>query len=519
MEAKTGHPEYGNNDLIAMIRWDNVASTLCGGIILFGSGTAVGDIYFKCRCGKSLAIDEAGLGRMVDCPECGYQFMIPTPVLKWACPGCGASMLAPEEMRGETVQCLSCQTEVRAPDRDAQEEPAAESSVPPEAPGSESLSSHLNKLFLDCPQCHERVPVNTRECPHCGHAFCRPALRGAVLGGLGLVILAGIVLGLWQAEIWPFSPAPQPLPAPPAPSVRPAPQPVSNAVAAAVAPTGKTETAVLAPPVPAAVPVDTNAVSPEEWAARFEFSRQVTADRMDKAYPRGELNRNIELRLLNGLMVHGTNTGLGTTNLTLVVDGQPRAIAFQDLDAYARLKVDMDFRSTWIAAQAAALSRRSLEKEGKKIPGVSPHSEEDPGQALGQGDPRAQYQAAEQLYKRKDFTQALLYFRAAAGQDHPAAQYALGVMYYKGIGAGANRKEGLTWLALAAAQGYAKAEQFIQQNKISQDVRQRLLKEEQVRKEAAGREFEAAWKAYQELSRVPSPVPDSLPAPLQGSSL
>ncbi|MBU4201137.1 MAG: SEL1-like repeat protein [Verrucomicrobia bacterium] len=481
-------------------------------------------VYFKCRCGKSLAVDENGMGGMVNCPNCGYQFMIPAPVLQWACPNCGASMLAPGEMCGETVQCLTCQSEVQAPDRGDQEDMApAESPVPSEAPGSEDLSSHLNKMFIDCSQCHERLPIKTLQCPHCGHVFSRQNLRSVVMGMLGVVILAGIGLGLWQAGFWPFSSGKQAPPAPlapavPSPSVMVLPRSASNAVVAAAVPTGKTEMVSLAIPAPAVVPSDTNAVSVEEWRVRFEMSRRVITALMDKAYPRGELNRNVELRQLDGLMIHGTNAGVGATNITLVVDGKPQAIAFQSLDAYAWLKVDMEFRSTWIDAQTAALVRRSLVQEGKKLTGLSTNSEEALDQMLSLGDSRAQYQAAEQFYKQKDFPYALLYFRASAAQDHAVAQYALGVMYYQGIGVGSDRKEGLTWLALAAAQGHVKAEQFIQQHKISQEVRQKLLKQEQARKEKTGREYEAALKAYQNQSQTPAPAPAQPAGSLKGSA-
>lgn len=336
---------------------------------------------------------------------------------------------------------------------------------------------------------------------------------------LGLVILAGIGLGLWQAEVWPFSSAKQVPSAPPPPSAQAAPRSASNAVVAAVAPTGKTETVSLAPPASAVTPpADTNAVSAEEWVARFEMSRKVMTAQVDRTFPRWAVNREAAVRQMDGLVLRGTNVGSGVSNVTLLVAGKPVAIAFSDIDVHDRLKLDDEFRSMWIDAQAAAFSRQSLEQEGKKLTGLATNSEEDLDRMLSLGDPRVQCQAAEQFYKRKDFTHALLYFQAAAVQNHGVAQYVLGIMYYQGIGVGSDRKEGLTWLALAAAKGHAKAEQFIQQQKISQEARQVLLKHGQVRKEIAIREYEAALKTHQNQSQSPVAVLGQSPGSLTGSN-
>ena len=111
------------------------------------------DVYFNCRCGKNLAVDATGVGRMVNCPDCGYRCMIPTPVLQWDCPQCGAALLAPDEMRGKTIQCLACRSEVRVPDNpDSQDALSAGVDAKTEDQAPENLSAHLDKLFKECPQ-------------------------------------------------------------------------------------------------------------------------------------------------------------------------------------------------------------------------------------------------------------------------------------------------------------------------------------------------------------------------------
>ena len=38
------------------------------------------DIYFKCQCGKNMAIDQRGVGFAVPCPDCGRENTVPEPI-------------------------------------------------------------------------------------------------------------------------------------------------------------------------------------------------------------------------------------------------------------------------------------------------------------------------------------------------------------------------------------------------------------------------------------------------------
>ena len=58
----------------------------------------------------------------------------------------------------------------------------------------------------------------------------------------------------------------------------------------------------------------------------------------------------------------------------------------------------------------------------------------------------------------KDYSQAAVWFRAAADQGFAPAQDDLAWMYYTGIGVGQDYKEAAKWTRMAAEQGYASAQ-------------------------------------------------------------
>jgi hypothetical protein len=58
----------------------------------------------------------------------------------------------------------------------------------------------------------------------------------------------------------------------------------------------------------------------------------------------------------------------------------------------------------------------------------------------------------------QDFPRAMRIYRLAATYGHPAAQYALGLMYLRGQGIDASPDQGLKWLSTSARKRYAPAE-------------------------------------------------------------
>ena len=58
----------------------------------------------------------------------------------------------------------------------------------------------------------------------------------------------------------------------------------------------------------------------------------------------------------------------------------------------------------------------------------------------------------------RDDAQAVRWYRKAADQDYPPAQYSLGVMYANGRGVPRDDSHAMTWYRKAAEQGYVPAQ-------------------------------------------------------------
>ncbi len=77
------------------------------------------DIYFKCECGKSLAVDEAGIGQTVLCVDCQQPVEVPEPEIEFDCDGCGMMLRAPGSVGGDRIKCALCGHRMTAPDAGA----------------------------------------------------------------------------------------------------------------------------------------------------------------------------------------------------------------------------------------------------------------------------------------------------------------------------------------------------------------------------------------------------------------
>src|SRR5664279_5856843 len=75
------------------------------------------NIYFICLCGKPLAVNEAGAGREINCPDCGKTLIIPSSDMEWVC-SCGAPILVPANlsMFGESINCVECNAIHKVPE-------------------------------------------------------------------------------------------------------------------------------------------------------------------------------------------------------------------------------------------------------------------------------------------------------------------------------------------------------------------------------------------------------------------
>ncbi len=480
---------------------------------LAGAGF-MADVYFKCACGKRLAVDAAAVGRVLSCPDCAARIEIPAPDFEWACPACGAPLSAPEEMRGLEVQCVNCQTAVRAPGPETP--PPGLSLKKDAAPPADPAAGRFNHMIMACPQCQEQIPVNTQVCPFCNFTFTKSKPKGIVVGALVGVIVAGVCLGLWRAEIWPFASA-RPAASGPAPAAVPAePSAPSNAVAAAPVPEPagtSAPPAAAASNAPAAPTPSARAATQSDWQERFKPARQFVAAQLDREAPRCASNLPVSLRQMDGIMVHGAHAGVQDAFIRVLVNAKPEIVALQNLDVPSRLTVDEEFRGTWIDVQAAALSRWSLEQSGITVPGLASNRDDLMDAALALGDPRALYQAGQQCYKQKNYAYAVLYLRAA-GRNFAPAQYALGMIYCQGIGLGVDRKAGLTWMALAVEQGHSRAQQYVQLHKVSAEALQQLRQQEQTRREREGRDWAALINQARPAADAPGAAALTLAMPV-----
>lgn len=78
------------------------------------------DVYFNCVCGKSLAIDEKGVGLSIACVDCGRPVRVPDHEMEFICDRCRSRHLAPLTLLGAPVECTRCghSMRVRRPDVD-----------------------------------------------------------------------------------------------------------------------------------------------------------------------------------------------------------------------------------------------------------------------------------------------------------------------------------------------------------------------------------------------------------------
>ena len=96
-------------------------------------------------------------------------------MIRFACPGCGATYTVGDEKSGKTGKCPKCESQFVIP------EPAAE--VPPPLPISPTPSVDPNAPveIVPCPSCQSRLSVAASdlgvdvECPHCQAIY--PAVR------------------------------------------------------------------------------------------------------------------------------------------------------------------------------------------------------------------------------------------------------------------------------------------------------------------------------------------------------
>ena len=126
------------------------------------------DILFKCpQCQKSLAVDERGAGRNINCPDCGKSVEIPQPDIAWECSNCRAQHSGPESCAGTTYKCPSCKIEDRVPLPEDEPDAKPKLKLKAERNGASPSTSNTTK----CPFCGASIAQDALICVGCGMDF------------------------------------------------------------------------------------------------------------------------------------------------------------------------------------------------------------------------------------------------------------------------------------------------------------------------------------------------------------
>ncbi len=104
------------------------------------------DIYFKCSCRKSLAVRDASVGKVFNCPDCGNPVEVPAPEMEIHCACCDNAMLLPRSMAGEEVQCTDCKYNMVVPEPSPEQLVGSRNGVP--ADDGLDESSPFKKVFI-----------------------------------------------------------------------------------------------------------------------------------------------------------------------------------------------------------------------------------------------------------------------------------------------------------------------------------------------------------------------------------
>ena len=67
------------------------------------------NVHFMCpACGKHLEVDEAGVGLIVQCPDCAAPLKVPHKTARFVCPFCQVPVLVAENLWGQSIECSTC---------------------------------------------------------------------------------------------------------------------------------------------------------------------------------------------------------------------------------------------------------------------------------------------------------------------------------------------------------------------------------------------------------------------------
>ena len=347
-----------------------------------------------------------------------------------------------------------------------------------------------------CPSCRHPLPEDAVVCICCGFNLetgvrmetrtarmkCKPPLK--CLLGLLVIAAVGVVLFAQRDRLKGFLEKP--------PAAAPA-----EIVAAATGSPGS---------APAESNLETSAETPASPDGDGTFTiadllnaaegyKESVAVALQRMRPLVQTNAAVDLRLINGQVKKGVLRAVAASNLLIQAGAQTETIALAKIDPNDRLRCDPRFRDRWVHFRSIAYARNEYTENGLAVPEARFADVAAGDAAIEMGEPAALIQAARRHVgggaEENDLSAAFLYLSCAATQRDRQAQYLFGCLYCNGIGIGKNVTEGLRWISLAAAQGYAPAAAFLQKHQIDQQLIARSREEVQRRQEKERLEFAA----------------------------
>ncbi len=125
------------------------------------------------------------------------------------CPHCDASLEAPEDLLGQTIECPSCNGSIQLPEPEPQAPPAP---APPTKPNKKIVTNRSSSSgnTKPCPYCGEHILRSAQKCKHCGeflkgqHEVKTNVKQGALIGAVACFAI-GIILmfiSLWSFIIY-----------------------------------------------------------------------------------------------------------------------------------------------------------------------------------------------------------------------------------------------------------------------------------------------------------------------------
>jgi hypothetical protein len=169
----------------------------------------------------------------------------------------------------------------------------------------------------------------------------------------------------------------------------------------------------------------------------------------------------------NGIIVRGTFGGCSNGCVWVSNDQSTDKLRILALPVEERLRVDRDYRESWIHLHCMAQIRAETGWPGRT--NTCPDITTAETLAWDWSEPGAMFELGNRYLRGRgvpvDPGYAMLYFKVAAALNHGPSQYALGQMYLRGMGGQKRPDSAKRLIAKAASNGYRPAKQFVREHR------------------------------------------------------